>query len=437
MILGLLIVLGVLLRLVKMPLPLTGDEACTFLWYASKPLPLIMKGYTTPNNHLFHSVLMHMCYVWLGPAEFVLRLPVFLASIGSVVLVWLLSLRLFKDKRTAALAVLFTAFSSNACYYASSGRGYALGAFFALALCNLALSQWARRQQTFAVMSLALLSFFCLYTMPSTCIFIVPFYTWLFFHCPFSSKWRVIEAGMWAVSLTIMAYGPNLDYMQHFTDAVGNTVAVDTNTPKFFLNVWEALCQGLLPQTVMAVLLYWGLLKCPAKHLSLFLSLLAAMIVATLVNPWMPQLTFIPRNWSILHAFVYILCANGLVHLCRHRTIRWASYGLLAVFLSLGSTEYVMDGLHPFDIAQQHRVDCMSLAQEAARKATPGTWLRGSEICDGTAMCALQQYGHPNKQDIRELYFFSESYKEAVAFAQGHKLKAIKAHGSVVMYRVY
>jgi hypothetical protein len=56
--------------------PIRYDEAFTYLTYARHPLWDAISNYSYPNNHLFHTALVHICVRLFGGSEWVLRLPV-------------------------------------------------------------------------------------------------------------------------------------------------------------------------------------------------------------------------------------------------------------------------------------------------------------------------------------------------------------------------
>lgn len=115
---------GTLLRVVRLGIPLHGDEAFSYLWYCRRPFADIVSDYSSPNNHIFHSFLMHTCYLIFGPWEPGLRLPVFIAGIAGMYLTWWLALILFKDQMIARWSLAFMAFSGYMVQYSTEGRGY-------------------------------------------------------------------------------------------------------------------------------------------------------------------------------------------------------------------------------------------------------------------------------------------------------------------------
>src|SRR2546425_3783489 len=84
-----------------------SDESATFLYYASHPLPVAVSIYGSPNNHILHTVLMHLSYVIFGASEWALRLPAFLAGVAIVPLTYVVARSL--GNRGALLAAALSA----------------------------------------------------------------------------------------------------------------------------------------------------------------------------------------------------------------------------------------------------------------------------------------------------------------------------------------
>ena len=76
-----ILLLTIGLRLFFLFQPMRYDEANTFIQYASKPLYVRPSDYSLPNNHLFHTFLVHTAYLLLGNKPWVIRLPALIAGI--------------------------------------------------------------------------------------------------------------------------------------------------------------------------------------------------------------------------------------------------------------------------------------------------------------------------------------------------------------------
>jgi uncharacterized membrane protein len=101
------------------------DEAFTVMRYASKPLYVGLSLYTEPNNHLFHTFLVHIAYLLFGDRPWALRLPAFLAGMLLVPATYVAARCLYRTEG-AVLAAALAASSSMLIEYSTNARGYSL-----------------------------------------------------------------------------------------------------------------------------------------------------------------------------------------------------------------------------------------------------------------------------------------------------------------------
>lgn len=133
-------------RLVLLPLPLGHDEAYTFVGFASRSLPALVSDYSLPNNHIFHSLLVHLSTGLLGVHAWSVRLPAFVAGVLTVPGVALLGKRLY-GKTSGLLAAGMLAGLPSSAMYAGNARGYSLYMLFSLVLFCLAVFLVRRRNR--------------------------------------------------------------------------------------------------------------------------------------------------------------------------------------------------------------------------------------------------------------------------------------------------
>jgi hypothetical protein len=155
---------GVGLRLQALNVPMRYDEATTFNNYASRPLYIALSDYRTPNNHLFHTLLVHISTAIFGTAPWAIRLPALVAGILVLPAIYLVARALWG--RFAALgATVLAAASSTLIEYSANARGYTLIALFflLLILIGLRLLDGGRPVGWVAITIVAIL---CVYTTP-------------------------------------------------------------------------------------------------------------------------------------------------------------------------------------------------------------------------------------------------------------------------------
>jgi 4-amino-4-deoxy-L-arabinose transferase-like glycosyltransferase len=134
--------IAVAVRLVFINQPIRYDEAHSFTYYSSRPIYLALSNYSSVNNHLFHTLLVHIAYSVFGNEEWVLRLPALFAGLFLVPATYLAA-RLLYNKDAAILAAALVAVSSAIVEFSTNARGYSMICLFFMLI--LALGAHLRR----------------------------------------------------------------------------------------------------------------------------------------------------------------------------------------------------------------------------------------------------------------------------------------------------
>lgn len=142
---------GLLLRLLFLSQPVRYDEAFTFTHYASKPLGEALSTYDLPNNHLLHTLFVHLSTTLLGDGPVALRLPAFLAGIAAVPAAYA-AIRAVYESGPALVASALTAVASPLILFSTNGRGYSFVVLAFLLLVGLAA--FLRRRNNLAALAL-------------------------------------------------------------------------------------------------------------------------------------------------------------------------------------------------------------------------------------------------------------------------------------------
>jgi len=132
------------LRVAFVKQPIRYDEATTVLGYASKPIYLGLSLYNEPNNHLFHTLLVHLSIGIFGISEWSVRLPALLAGTILPLFTFIL-VRKFSGRMAAYLAASLVATSSVLVEFSTNARGYTILCVLTVALiiCGLEASRRA------------------------------------------------------------------------------------------------------------------------------------------------------------------------------------------------------------------------------------------------------------------------------------------------------
>lgn len=131
-----IILIAIAVRLYFINQPIRYDEAHSFMYYSSRPIYLALSNYSSVNNHLFHTLLVHITYSVLGNEEWVLRLPAFFAGLLLVPATYLAA-RMLYSKNAAIFAAALVGSSSVLVEFSTNARGYSLICLFFMVLLSL------------------------------------------------------------------------------------------------------------------------------------------------------------------------------------------------------------------------------------------------------------------------------------------------------------
>jgi hypothetical protein len=156
---------GSAVRLAYVHQPMRYDEAYTFNEFASHSMWMALTSYTFPNNHVLHTLLVHLAYRIFGDAPEAIRLPALLAGLMMMPATYLFA-RVLYGRGAALLATALVAGSSILVEYSTNARGYTL-VTLALVL-GLALLVYAqRRDNAAALLAFALLGVIGFFVVPT------------------------------------------------------------------------------------------------------------------------------------------------------------------------------------------------------------------------------------------------------------------------------
>jgi hypothetical protein len=211
----LLIILGTLARLSSLRLPLSHDEAYTTVVFAPSIWSAIT-DYHAPNNHVFHTLLVHFSTSLFGLSGWSIRLPALIAGILLIPATYWLGKSIY-DKYAGLLAAIFVSFLPAQILYSANARGYSIIALITLIL--FWLGDFVRKDKN--VLAWLLIIFFSalgLWTIP---IMLFPFgilFAWLFMEnllvneIVYGSRGNFLKywliAGFSSAGLTFFLYTP-------------------------------------------------------------------------------------------------------------------------------------------------------------------------------------------------------------------------------------
>ena len=169
---------AVLLRLYAIHMPITYDEAYTYLHFIKSDFLYCITNYHVANNHFLFSILGKICVIFFGEATWVIRLPSIISGIAIIPLSYLFWKKV-GGNHVALLTTTFVATSFSMAFYSGQARGYSLQAFlFILSFIfgKLIINQSGRHNYLFLSLTVS----FGLYTVPSMLYGAGAVYMWIF-----------------------------------------------------------------------------------------------------------------------------------------------------------------------------------------------------------------------------------------------------------------
>ncbi len=169
--------LAIVLRIFLIMRPMQHDEAYTAVVFGFEPLRNGLSDYHVPNNHVFHTLLVHIAYRLFGAHEWAVRLPAFLSGVLLAPLGVILT-RHWYARRSAWLAGVMIASMPALIDYSVNARGYTLMAFFTLLI--FILGTYLQRHHNLAAWFLLILcGALGFYTLPIMVYPLVILYLWM------------------------------------------------------------------------------------------------------------------------------------------------------------------------------------------------------------------------------------------------------------------
>ncbi len=307
--------------------PMRYDEAYTFIAYASRPLWRIVTDYSLPNNHVFHSILVHLAYVLLGNQPWVVRLPAFLAGVLLVPAGYLAGKAYF-NVDAALLGSALIAFFPMLVGYTTNARGYTILCLFTLVLMCFAAYVRSQRNGTAWVL-MSVISALGFYTVPTMMYPFGAVATWLTLEWLWKdialgvNRWwylqRLILFGVLTAALTALLYAPVV-VSNGLRKVVGNRFVQplpwDALWPKLLRRLdqtWTLWNKGV-PVEVMALLVVGFALSLVLHRriASQRVSFAAVTLLTSFVLVVIQRVAPFDRMWLFLLPVLLIWSAAGL-----------------------------------------------------------------------------------------------------------------------------
>lgn len=210
-----LLVVAVVLRGRALFLPITYDEAFTYVYYVSRPLHVLLADYSYPNNHVFHSLLAKLSTMVFGVNKVALRLPAFLAGVLVLPVFYLFVRRMFNRYIALFTLVLLVPYG-RLIEYGALARGYSI-TWLCFACALLFGRRLVKEDDRTSGVLVALCCAIGLWAVPTMIYPTIMVYLWLLFYIASRYKdsrarrlvnWTISVAAL--VLFTFLFYAPVL-----------------------------------------------------------------------------------------------------------------------------------------------------------------------------------------------------------------------------------
>jgi uncharacterized membrane protein len=421
---------GSLIRLYILRRTIRYDEAWTFLHYASRPLSELLSNYSAPNNHLFHSLLVHFVYAGFGNHPWLLRLPALLAGLALIPASYSLGAALH-SRAAGLLTAAMVTLSVPLIDYSANARGYTMMIFFstaAFALGAKLLTGGSKPRTGRLWVLLAICSILGFFTIP---VMAYPYATLVIWMALCAMR---REAG--SVTLLRLVYlsaavalGTLLLYLPMLLNGGLNRVSTNTTLARkswdelagtlyFFVNSYREYFTLRVPLPSQLVLLAGlaAVLLFPRHRLVRLRLLLPATVIAPLL------VAFAARNWPFQRIVTYLIplyaaiSAAGLVFLwsraARHlppvsvRPLGWAAGFVLALTLASGLATSP-DGYLGTELPNGNRIGAF-----IAANIRPGDAILAAESTDTPLEYYLDYFNVPFHHVIADETWMFNAYSQ-------------------------
>ncbi|MCE5270952.1 tetratricopeptide repeat protein [bacterium] len=294
-----LILIGILIRLEFINQTIKYDEAFTFIRFARLPFTKLIGYYPLPNNHILHTILVKASILAFDPWEWAIRLPVFLAGILLLPVMFVLGNKAF-GPGSGYWALALSATSSGLAAYSVNARGYMLVCLFTAVVFWAAVNIRGKGGSTKDWTLFVLGSVAGLFTVPVMLFSVAALSAWLLWDVNPALKGgrktvllRLAAAGGCILAGTALCYTP-LMLDSGLKALIANKYVtpqpmpqVLSQLPEFAKSVIEYFVEVLpLPmQILLGVAFILGLRRAPLLALSLVLTTLLLIIYQRVIPP--------------------------------------------------------------------------------------------------------------------------------------------------------
>lgn len=323
-----LTILAILFRVFLIQRPMQHDEAYTAVVFGFRPFIKIITDYHFPNNHVFHSILVHISYLLFGPNEWGVRSPAFAASVLSAPFGFILARRWYGN-RIALISGISIAVFPSMIHYAVNARGYAVMALFTLMI--FIMGDFVKRHNNILIWgSISICGALGFLTLPIMAYPLAIFYVWMGFvwlKNQFGQRYTrrsflafMLGSGLLTIIFSLLLYTPiflnwgvKSVFSNPYVSALDQSLYLQTLGSRLS-ELWAVLNFSAIPG--FGFILIIGFLLSILFHKStsdekVSLSLLSILVIIALVAFQRPNIY--ARTWVFYYPLLLIWVTAGWV----------------------------------------------------------------------------------------------------------------------------
>jgi hypothetical protein len=309
------------------------DEAMTYMRFASRSIVHVVSDYAAPNNHVFHTLCVHVSVLVFGDAPWAIRMPALVAGVCIVPMVFFAGRTLFAVP-VALAASLVSAVWPVLVYFSVDARGYTfLTLFF---LISILLTPHLLRARGYFSWSLQVVVFSIgIWTVP-VFLYVIAVVCGLAFQRLARERnlqglWRVLSCALAGMVLGLALYSPILvkpggvhRFARNKYVSPNSLPEVAQRLPVSVLKTWNDWNESVPAGVAACVAAPFGIAIAVAalrKGLPVFLS---AVVACVIVTTWLRVVPY-SRVWLFLVPLYLLTASSGVFWLAGTGGERWRS----------------------------------------------------------------------------------------------------------------
>jgi len=331
------------------------DEAHNVIFYAREPWFKIINDYRAPNNHIFHTLFVHLMIQLGGLETWNIRIPAFISGVLTVLTGGLLGV-FWGGRKIGLVTSTLLWFSVPLVSYALNARGYIFLCFFSVSLLGLHL-HFLKAKNYFTFLLIIILSVLGLHTVPTMLFSIMIFNVFLFLnlfdikksilkntHSLKSLIWMniLILAGAFIVYLPVFIRGGfGSVFNNPFVKPQALSLVLKEIIPYILSFLYQTGTNLFHPiQFIVFAFIVFSFLKTNKKQKIFFYSIFIGLFVTLLLNRVLPpDRTLLPTGVLLL-----LLIAFGIKNLSeqyRYLKYTWIIILILPVYSFYSFTQQI------------------------------------------------------------------------------------------------